>query len=319
MSGSEVQWGLDYLQDKSNQHMESGKIWVPEMKQNATAAFAQLQSYLTTDLIFRAGVRRDKIDIKVNDFTSITTGVSATGATLNYNATTGNAGLVWNITGVHSLYGGYTQGFSLADLGNILRNWASPTLSGLTPEAQKVDSYEIGWRGNWDATKATIALFRSTSNLGATFIIVNSNTLLVRSPERIKGAEATIDARLSPTWLVGATYTYTQGEYDPTNTGTYIPLTGDRIGPTKITGYFENQTTPKWLNRVQVYNLGDRIKFGDGRTASGAPIFAQGPVHGFTTVDLISIYQIDRRSKLSVSIENLLNRQYLPVYAQASN
>jgi iron complex outermembrane receptor protein len=316
---SRVRWGLDYLEDKSVQYMESGLIWVPEMNQKAIGAFAQLESYLTEGLIFRAGVRRDKIDIEVNDFTSITTGVSATGATLNYNATTGNVGLVWDVTQNHSLYGGYSQGFSLADLGNILRNWAQPTLAGLTPDAQKVDSYEIGWRGNWNNVKATLALFRSTSDLGATFIVVNSNTILVRSPERIKGAEATIDARLSPTWNAGATFTYTEGEFDPTNTGTYIPLTGDRIGPTKVTFYAENQTTAAWFNRLQVYSLADRKKFGEGRTAAGAPIFAQGPVKGFTTADLISTYQIGRKHKLSVSIENLFNKQYLPVYAQASN
>jgi iron complex outermembrane receptor protein len=317
--GSRVQWGLDYLRDDSLQYMESGLIWVPEMKQKAIGGFAQLESYLTENLIIRAGIRRDKIDVAVNDFTSITTGVSATGATLNYAATTGNVGLVFDVTRDHSIYGGFSQGFSLADLGNILRNWTAPTLAGLTPDAQKVDSYEIGWRGNWDNVKATVALFRSKSDLGATFVVVNNNTILVRSPEKIKGAEATIDARLTPNWLAGATLSYTEGEFDPTNTGAYIPLTGDRIGPTKFTFYVENQTTPAWVNRLQVYTLDDRKKFGDGRTATGAPIFARGPVEGFTTADLISTYQIDRKQKLSVSIENLFNKQYLPVYAQASN
>lgn len=316
---SRLQWGLDYLEDKSVQYMESGLIWVPEMNQKAIGGFAQFESHLTSNLIFRGGFRKDKIDVKVNDFTSITTGVTATGATLNYKATTGNVGLVWDMTEHHSLYGGYSQGFSLADLGNILRNWAAPTLAGLTPDAQKVDSYEIGWRGNWDKVKATVAVFKSKSDLGATFIVVSNNTILVRSPERIKGAEATIDAKLAPNWLTGATFTYTQGEFDPTNTGAYIPLTGDRIGPTKVTFYAENQTTASWLNRLQVYVIGDREKFGDGRNAAGAPIFGRGPVKGFTTADLISTYQINKKQKLSVSIENLFNKQYLPVYAQASN
>jgi iron complex outermembrane receptor protein len=319
LGGTKVQWGFDYLQDRSTQYMESGRVWVPEMDQKAIGAFAQLEAYLTSNFIFRAGVRKDKIDIDVDDFTSITTGVRAKGGTLSYDATTGNVGLVWDFAEHHSLYGGYSQGFSLADVGNILRNWNLPTLAGFTPDAQKVNSYEVGWRGNWDNVKASVALFRSTSNLGATFVIVNNNTLLVRSPERIKGVEATIDARLSPSWMAGATYTYTEGEYDPANNGVYVPLTGDRIGPAKITFYAENQTNAQWLNRFQVYNIGDRSKYGEGRNAAGAPIFAQGPVKSFTTADLISTYELGGKRKLSVSIENLFNKQYLPVYAQASN
>lgn len=319
MLRSQVQWGVDYLNDKSVQYMESGKIWVPVMDQRAVGIFAQVEANLTDKLTLRAGMRRDDIDIKVDDFTSITTGVSTQGGTLSYAANTGNVGLLWEITPNHSIFGGYSQGFSLADVGNILRNWTLPTLSGFTPDAQKVDSYEIGWRGNWDKVKATAAFFKSKSDLGATFIVVNNNTILVRSPERIKGAEATIDAKLSPTWLAGASLTYTKGEFDPTSSGNYGPLTGDRIGPTKVTFYAENQTTPNWLNRLQVYWIDDRKEFGDGRNAAGAPIFGRGPVESYTTVDLISTYHFDKKRRLSVSIENLLNEQYLPVYSQASN
>jgi iron complex outermembrane receptor protein len=39
-------------------------------------------------------------------------------------------------------------------------------------------------------------------------------------------------------------------------------------------------------------------------------------VSSYTTVDLISRYQITKKDRVTVGIENLLNRYYLPLYSQ---
>lgn len=102
-----------------------------------------------------------------------------------------------------------------------------------------------------------------------------------------------------------------QGRERPQNSANFQNMTGYRIPPLKLTGYLEYRPNPRWSNRLQAtfyaardYRLNDKISFG------------RMDVGSYTTVDLISRYQITKKDRVTVGVENLLNRYYLPLYSQ---
>ena len=131
----------------------------------------------------RGGLRYEDIGIDVDDYTTID-GNDIAGGELDYDTTLFNLGLVYKLTDEFSTFASFAQGFSVADVGLVLRNAdAGFTVEGLNPEAQKVDSYELGIRGQYDKVSFSLAGFYNESDLGTTF---DRNTFEpIRSPEQV--------------------------------------------------------------------------------------------------------------------------------------
>ena len=72
-------------------------------------------------------------------------------------------------------------------------------------ELVKTDHYEIGWRGSFGNTMATLALFQSRSDLGAVQSF-NNGLLLTRMRKRIRGVELTAN-HYADDWTTGGTVT----------------------------------------------------------------------------------------------------------------
>lgn len=244
--------------------------------------------------------------LTVDDFTTLA-GNAVQGGDLAYNATLFNLGGVVDLTDNIGVFANFSQGFSLADVGLVLRNSpAGFSVATLRPEAQRVNHYEVGLRGNWEGLQASLAGFYNSSELGTTFTAPGE---ILRAPERIYGVEATVNAQLSQSWLLGGTASWSEGDIDRTNTGTYTPLNGFRIAPLKLTAYVENQTTPGWRNRLQALYSGNRDVFANDA------VFGQRPVNSYFTVDYISQLNVGPGT-LEVGISNLLNTDYFPMVSQ---
>lgn len=317
-------WGADYNNERTAQPVNifdpaifdaSGgltyrttgqRTWVPPLNQDSLGLFAQLNWQASDRITLLGGIRHERVGLTVNDFTTLA-GNAVQGGDLTYDATLFNLGGVVDLTDNLGVFANFAQGFSLADVGLVLRNApAGFSVATLRPEAQRVNHYEVGVRGNWEGLQASLAGFYNSSELGTTFTAPGE---VLRAPERIYGVEATVDAQLSESWLLGGTASWSEGDIDRTNTGTYTPLDGFRIAPLKLTAYVENQTTPGWRNRLQALYSGNRDVFANDS------VFGQRAVGSYFTVDYISQLDVGPGT-LEIGIANLLNTDYFPVVSQ---
>ena len=316
--------GLDYSDEEASQPLaifdqevfeaSNGTVfeqiddrpWVPPLSQRNLGLFTQLKWQPAETVVLRGGLRYEDIGIDVDDFTTLD-GNDIAGGELDYDATLFNLGVVYKLSDEFSTFASFAQGFSVADVGLILRN-ADPGFSveGLSPEAQKVDSYELGIRGQYDKVSFSVAGFYNESDLGTTF---DRDTFeVIRSPEEVYGAEAVFDYQINDNWQIGSTFSYVEGDNDTNDDGDYEPLTGFRIPPITFTAYVENETLPGWRNRFQMLYSGGREK------AFDEDVDIQD-VDPYAVFDLISSLEIGE-GRLNLGIQNIFNNQYFTATSQ---
>ena len=274
--------------------------------------FAQLQWDLSPSFTLSGGIRQEFLGLSVDDYTTLD-GDDIEGGEVDFDATVFNIGGVYRVTENLSLFASFAQGFSAP----LFFTLVSPPpgfsvdggFEGLEP--QTVDNYEIGMRGQWGNVQASLAGFYAYSDLGSflQFLPGTDISRLVRAPQRNYGLEATLDWQPAEQWQLGGTVTWNEGESDANDDGEFVALSTFSVQPWKLTAYVENQTTPTWSNRLQMLYSGNRDRgFDDG--ADGVPI------EEYITFDWISQLQLGEGT-LSLTVENLLDTQYFPVFAQA--
>lgn len=324
-----VLWGLDYTSESSSQtfnvfdpdifdnsggliYEKTGELtFVPPYDFNDLGIFAQFQWEATDKLGLNAGLRYVNLDVDVDDYTTFN-GIPIKGGNLNSDEVVFNAGVTYNFTEEFGVFLSFSQGFSLPDLGRVFRfageGFAVESGIDLT-QPQKVDNYEIGFRGNWQNVQASIAGFFNYSDLGLGFEPTPNDILrTIRAPQRVYGIEAQIDWQPSQKWALGGSLSWIEGENDEDEDGDYLALDSITVPPLKFTAYVENETLPSWKNRLQLLISGDRTRaFDDG--VDGVPINA------YFTVDYLSSLKLGK-GLLYLGVQNLFNEQYLPVYSQ---
>lgn len=326
-----ILWGADYSYERTSQPVDifdpaafdasggtdfvkTGETsWVPVIKPRDLGLFAQLEVNVGDRLLLRGGVRHERISVDVPDFTTII-GNSIKGGRLRYDDTLFNVGAVFYVTDAVSLFANYSQGFSLTDIGLFLRQApAGYSVEGSNLlDAQKVDSYEIGVRGEWNRVQAALTGFYNESEMGLSIKKVNDAWVPTRAPEHIYGFDASIDVQPVERWSLGGTVGWSEGETEVN--GDSKALDGSRIQPLKVTGYVEHDTLPgmKWRNRLQVLYSGSRDRaFKD----IGPNAYGGREVHSYYTLDFMSNLKLGPGT-LSFGVENLLNKQYYPVTSQ---
>lgn len=321
-------WGADYIDETTSQsgyvhdlatyNASGGRVfrstgqvrtWVPPYELRSVGWFSQLEWQALERMLLRGGLRHERVDVSVPDFTNINDGLVG-GGRKKYSDTLFNVGAVYDLTDRVNVFASYNQGFSLPDLGLVLRNaGGGASFATLNTQPQVVDNYEIGVRGNWDRTQASFAVFYSDNELGARSGGLNAP--IVRAPERIYGFEATLDHQIAKAWRAGGSFSWQEGK-KYTASGDLIGYLGnDAIAPPKLTAYVEHRTTPRWSNRLQVIYSGKRDRFAAGSTTP-----YQNPIDAYSIVDWISEYRVSPKGTLKFGITNLLNNQYHNVFAQ---
>lgn len=320
-------WGADYSNEETAQFValmdgdtfdNSGgltfrrigdRVWSPPVRQRGLGLFAQANWEASDRLRFIGGLRYENVDVSVDDYTTLANNAIA-GGDLNYDALLFNGGAVVDLSENINLFANFAQGFSLADVGLSLRNApAGFSVETLKPEAQKVNHFEAGIRGNWDTLQASLVGFYNQSENGTSFTGPGE---VLRAPERIYGLEATLDWQPSDRLNLGGTISWSEGDVDSADNGNYNPLNGYRISPLKVTAYVEHETLPGWRNRLQGILVGGRDRFED------ETIFGQRSVNSYFTLDLISTLELGPGT-LELGIENLLDTDYFPIVSQLQN
>lgn len=327
-------WGADYIRERSNMPLDtfdaatydaSGglvfrrtgqRTYMPWVTVKSAGAFGQLQHRFNDQWSVEGGLRYEKSQASFDDFQPLSQSRLANPATVaggkvSYDAVLYNVGLAFKPVKDHEIYASFSQGFDLPDVGLQLRNaGAKFDIRSSELEPVKTGNYEIGWRGAVGNTMATLAVFHTRSNLGAVQSF-NNGLHLTRTRERISGVELTAD-HYRDTWSTGGTLTWMQGRETPPGLTSDQIMTGYRIPPLKITGYVQYQPSARWSLRTQFNWFGSR----DYRLANGLTQFARADVQSYYSVDLVGRYQFDNKNHLTVGVQNLFNKYYLPLYSQ---
>lgn len=323
--GGVLLWGVDLARDVTEQPLIpltaiDGRTFSPPMEQNNVAVFAQLELPLTERLTLRAGVRHDDFTLNVDDFVAGLTNVPIQGGELSYDATPINIGGTFELTDNLQLFGGFSQGFSVPDVGLPLRRAGNgvANVSVLRPAAAVADNYEIGLRGAWDHFNFAVAYFLNQSDIGTDFVIDASNpteVTILREKERIQGVEFALGGDFGDDTRWGLNYSWSEGERDANRDGSVdTPLTGRRIPPSQFNAFIEHDIAPWWMVRMQLAHTGDRNEF------PNSPIgrFYEGRVRATTRIDAMTSFDLGS-ADLSIGVNNLLNDDYFTATSQLVN
>ncbi len=315
----ELTYGLDLLNDRTNQVLTDGRVYIPDMNMVNLAPYAQMKLDILTDFVLKAGVRYENARVKVKDFNTIATGpngegsIAVSGGKIPYNATTFNAGLRYVKFDVFNPFISFSQGFAINELGRILRRATSNTLESIETDPVITNNYEAGFSSRIGIFNLTASYYISTSKLGANLVDVGGFLVAQREPERIHGYEVAADAYLSRKWTAGGSYTFVEGKAEQQD-GTKVYMNGLRIAPSKATAYLAYRPSGSLDMRVFWVHTGSRDRF-DVRS-NGLYANSEGPVKSIDLFNLSASYRFNSKWSAGLGVENLLNTSYYPVVSQ---
>jgi|TARA_R110001583_G_C5662555_1_gene409811 iron complex outermembrane receptor protein len=314
-------YGIDALNDITSQPMVDGRIWVPEMDMRNLAGFLQTKWVVNDDLIFKAGIRHENMDIQVDDYTTLKLCRSAeqcsvplevTGGNIDFDATTYNLAFRYNAHQAFSPYISYSEGADIPDLGALLRSATVNDISLIQTEAGIIENYELGFVSEFEQLRIELSTYKSYSDLGSKSVMDPKTGIYItqRAPQKIWGYEGVVSLRLSDELHFSATYSYVEGKHR--NTSNY--LGGRQISAPK--GTLVVNWTPIEQAKISLSYLyvGNRDRF--EKNAVGNYTGDEGAVSSYDIVNLSGNYAFGRWS-LFAGVENLFNKDYFPVRSQA--
>jgi len=267
LPGAKLTWGGDLIQEKTWQTLTSGQDVFTPLKQNTAAGFGQLQIPIGERIVVRGGLRYEHFGLSVSNYTRpaayaavaannalgyqpfVLPALNVIGGDFDYSALTANLGATVKLSESSEVFGGFSQGFALPDVGAFTRRAGISTAfacsvaqpnclpasrstisySSIAPKAQIVNNYELGVRGSYGAFKGSLSGYVSTSEDGVTFDSV-TNTVS-QQKERIWGVEATGDYAFTEQFTMGTVLSYREGRYDTNGDGRLdSDLPNNRIG-----------------------------------------------------------------------------------------
>ena len=307
--------GLDYLEDRTEQDLvQTGRSWVPETRYVNWAPFLQADWQLGP-VGLTGGIRREEATLDVDDFTTLAAygNTFVAGGSPDFGETLANVGFNWRVSGAWTLFGVYSEGFTMPDVGRVLR--------GINVPGQDVDDFldlqpivadnlELGlqWRGRLGEIR--VSRWRSDSDLGARLVPDLDGVFSVqREKTKLDGWELDGSVDVGDRARFTAGYSHINGEYDSDGDGSVdSDLDGTNVAPDRVNVGWEQQWTASLQSRLQVSHFLDR-----DFDALGA---AAAEFDGYTTLDLLLGWQLGGRNLLTLAIENLADEQYITYYSQ---
>lgn len=310
-----VSAGLDFLSDETFQELaQTGRKWVPATEFENWAPYAQLR-YQANGLTLSGGLRYEYGKLKADDFTTLASygSVFVEGGEPSFNELLGNLGAVYALNDEWRVFASYSEGFSMPDVGRVLRGISTPDLSVssfLDLQPVIADNEEVGIEYQGNAWNASLSYFRSSSDLGARLQADADGFYSVqREKTEIDGIEFSAEYALSNNTALGLNYADTNGEYDSNDDGSVdTKLGGRNIAPKRANLFWSQQWTGMMSSRVQWNKLFDRDIY------SGED--AINNFDGYNTVDATLLVETRDMGQFSLGIENLFDKYYFTYYAQ---
>jgi len=302
-------YGADFLKDYTVQKTMKDDLVTPDMNMNNVAFYLQSKLNIGTGWILKGGVRYENIRFKVGDLTK--NGKLTAGENNNSDAFVFNIATRYNKYSYAQPFASFSQGYSIGDVGLILRNGVP--LSQIDPKPVVVNNFELGVNGKMDIWDYQVTGYYSTSKKGTTFAETSTpgNYELSQVPQRIYGVEFV--GNIKPIrWLsLGTVLGYMDGRQDLKNEGKYKDkLDNSIISPFKINLNADFKLTDQWNVYLQYLHLGGRDVFPEAEYNYG-----KYPISGYNLVDFQTRYKYQKFTFL-FSINNLFNADYYPIHAE---
>lgn len=311
-----IVYGVDLFEDSTWQELaQTGREWVPETTYENMAPFAQLEYSGIDNVTVTAGLRYEKSTLKVDDFTTLASYGSqfVVGGEPDFSERLHNIGATYQISDNWRLFGNLSEGFSMPDVGRVLRGINQPNQNVetfLSLEPIVTDNREIGFEFTGTNLRLQMSYYSSDSDFGQRLQAdANGIFSVQREKTEIDGVELRSEWQLDNANSIGLRYARTRGEYDANGDGRVdTDLDGTNIAPDRLNLSWDRSWSDTLSSRVQINHLLDR-RF---ENSSGTTV---ARFDGYTTVDA-SAEIIALEGVFSLGIHNLTNRDYFTYYAQ---
>lgn len=305
--------GVDGLRDQTYQELVlTGRNWVPETAYESLSPFLQLnQSLLAERLTLSAGVRHESAKLKVDDFETLYFYGPQTvaGGEPGFEETLFNIGAVFEVRPGLLVYGSFAQGFTMPDVGRVLRGINTPnqdvdTFLDVSPVVS--DNAEVGVEYRGERLELSAAVFRSEAEKGSLLTLSPGGVFEVeRRATRIDGVELKGLLRATDAITVGGSYAALDGRSASVDGGPINrDLDGANISPDRLMLWGEYDAGPLAL-RLQARNFLARGFEGED---------PRNDFEGHVLVDALIGYQAGFGT-VSLGVQNLLDEQYISYFS----
>ncbi|MEH3121703.1 MAG: TonB-dependent receptor [Sphingomonas phyllosphaerae] len=306
--------GFDALFDRTAQTLvQTGRTWVPQTDFRSLAPFGQANLKLLDGVVRLAGgVRHENVQLDVPDYTTLATSGSrfVTGGKPAFDRALWNGGVVLEpMKGIRT-YGSYAEGYTIADIGRVLRAVSQPNVRideflDLTPVIS--NNREVGLEVTRGPLVASATYYWSSSEAGQVLVRNDDGIFNVnRQPVDIEGLELNLDVRTPmPGLKIGTGYSHVTGRTDTNADGTLdADLDGANISPGRLninldysSGRFSARAQGRWYL---------------SRRFEGQPI--ANDFVGYRLFDAYVAYELPV-GRVMLSVQNLGNTDYVTYYS----
>ncbi|WP_116368524.1 TonB-dependent receptor [Parahaliea mediterranea] len=311
-------YGVDVLQDETWQALiQTSRTWVPETKYENVAPYLQLEYTGIERLTLTGGVRHEKSELQVDDFTTLYSYGSqfVSGGEPDFSETLYNAGGTYQFTEAWRVFANYAEAFSMPDVGRVLRGINEPgqdveSFLDLTPIL--TENSEIGLEFDNGTVSAQLSYYTSNSDFGQRLQRGDDGIYTVkREKTDVDGLEFRADWSVTEFDVLGLRYAEAEGRFDSDQDGRVdSDLDGNNISPDRLNLSWERRWTDNLNTRLQMNHLFDRkVRDSDDVTIN--------TFDGYTTVDLVADVQAFG-GVISASVQNLTDQDYYTYYSQSS-
>lgn len=304
--------GLDLLFDRTAQRLvQTDRVWVPETDFSSIAPFAQANLALFDDVLrFAGGIRYENVKLDVGDFTTLAAygGNLVSGGSPSFDKLLWNGGVIVEpVDGVRA-YGSYAEGYTIADVGRILRGITAANVdidNFLALEPVISNNREIGVEVKRDILNASVNYFWSSSDLGSVLVRGLDGIYSVsRQPIEIEGLEITANVEIPPVpgLSIGVGYSDIAGQTDTADADTLVnnDLDGANISPDRLNlsaGYSNGPLNFRLASRHYLART-----FNDASTDTD--------FEGYALIDAFISYATDF-GEFSLAAQNLTDKFYV--------
>jgi len=308
--------GIDFFEDESAQVLaRSGREWVPETAFRSTAPYAQVGWEVSDKLTLTAGLRAEFATLEADDYVTIAAANSTpvAGGEPDFNETLPNVGVIFRVTDSVTVYGAFSEGFTMPDVGRVLRGINTPGLSVdnlFDLEPIVTDNLEVGVEFERGPLSARVAAFQSQADNGSRLLLNDAGIFEVQRQEtEIDGFELVVDYTLDSGHVIGANYSNSDGQFDSDGVGEVdTDLDGVNIGPNRLNLYAFGPIGERVNWRVMLSNLEDR-EFRGPAAPENRDFEGFWLANAFVNWDSgVGVF--------SLGVENLLNEGYFTYFAQ---
>jgi iron complex outermembrane receptor protein len=309
-----VTLGFDALIDRTAQSLvHTGRTWVPQTDFRSLAPFGQTNLKLFDGLVrLNGGVRYENVQLDIPDYTTLASSGSrfVTGGKPSFKRALWNGGVVIEPAKGVRAYGSYAEGYTIADIGRVLRGISQPNVRieeylDLTPVTS--NNREVGVEVAQGPLTASATYYWSSSDAGQVLVRNDDGIFnVVRQPIDIEGLELNLDTRTPlPGLKFGVGYSHVLGRTDTNGDGVLdADLDGANISPDRHNLNADYSNGP-FSARVQGrYYLSRRF---DGQPAANN--FA-----GYHLFDAYLAYELSI-GRVMLSVQNLGNTDYVTYYS----